>query len=147
MYDLVCTKFVLTALTSEDSMKGIIYQIEGSRDYPFYKHIYMTKEYVLTKFNHFDGSRNSHSNSSIINFDTSYFIYTNAAIDAFKLKLWNDFLAVDADPKSLRIMNPESNTHENSYPSQSFQQHKILFPRSSKRSTDTKIMSLLHGHD
>ena len=91
--------------------------------------------------------RNSNSNSSIINFDTSYFIYTNADIDAFKLKLWNDFLAVDADSKSLLIMNPESNTDQNSYPTQSFLQHKILFPRSSKRSTDTKIMSLLHGHD
>ena len=147
MYNLVCTKFVLKALTSDDTMKGIICQIEGSRDHPFYKHINMTKDYVLTKFNHLNGSRINHSNSSIINLDESYFIYTNADIDAFKLKLWNDFLAVDADSKSLLIMNPESNTDQNSYPTQSFLQHKILFPRSSKRSTDTKIMSLLHGHD
>ena len=147
LYHLICTKFILKALTSDDNMKGLIYQIEGSRGHPFYPHIIMARDYISTKCDIQQGSRRQYSSSSIIDLDSSKLIYKNSDIEVYKQKLWNDFLTSDADPKSLIIMNPESNKDNDSTPIQSLMHHKVLFPRSSKRSTDTKVLSLLHGHD
>ena len=66
-----------------------------------------------------------------------------------RVKLWNKYFSTDADTKSINIMNPDPiyiRDNDIVY-EHSLMVHKILFPRSSKRCTDTKIMSLLHGHD
>ena len=66
-------------------------------------------------------------------FQDSYLQYTKGEMTTFLDILWNDHLqrSLQHDIQLLEI-NEKS---------------KRLFPRHSSRSTDTKVMSLLHGHD
>ena len=148
IYNIICIKFILKALSSDVNMSGIIHQIEGSRGHPFYKHIVMVKDYLSTKsetLNNIINGRNS-ALCSLLMIDGDNFHYQEADIRREKLKLWNIYFISEADQKSQYIMNPDG-TQLLSILQFNPIHHKTLFPRSSKRSTDTKVMSLLHGHD
>ena len=61
--------------------------------------------------------------------------------------LWNKQFVSYADPRSHDIMVFESICGNDIVSDHSLMVHKTLFPRFAKRSTDTKVMSLFHGHD
>lgn len=145
MYQLICIKFILKALNSDDNMKGLVYQIEGARDHPFFQHIEITKEYLYEKCGLLKSRNRQYS--SIMDIVPHNLIYNDSEIMSLKIRLWNDYLASDADPKSMQIMNPDTNQDRDLTPINGILHHKILFPRFSKRITDTKVMSILHGHD
>ena len=46
LYKIICIKFVLKALTSDNNMVGLIFQLEESKCHPFYQHIIMVRDYL-----------------------------------------------------------------------------------------------------
>ena len=148
LYKVICTKFALKALSSDANMVGLMLQIEESRAHPYYQHINMVKDYLSLKLNtQYNLGMRRHNSKSLCYVDKSHFMYQKSDIDMLKLELWNQYLISEADSKTQKIMIPENNGSSSTHLVQSINQHKILFPRDSRRSTDTKVMSLLHGHD
>ena len=141
LYNIVCTKFILKALSSDDNLRGLIYQLEESRSHPFYQHIIMVKTYLSYKHGCILDRRNNLT-SSLVSVDQSLLIYKKSDIDTWKIRLWNDFLVSKSNGKQ-----GDTSAPDNTLLLESIIHHKFLFPRTSKRSTDTKVMSLLHGHD
>ena len=154
LYKVICIKFVLKALSSDDNMKGLIYQIEGSRSHPFYNHILLTKNYLSMKSEFIVNQRQYYQHCSLLMLYQSQVFYNKSDIMKLKLRYWNDYFSSEADLKSRKLMNAEMLDDNQCYIYsndntlvESTLLHKTLFPRYSKRSTDTKVMSLLHGHD
>jgi len=65
--------------------------------------------------------------------------YSKEEITRFTDFTWNKLL--------LLILNPRINPSEGQILDNIDERSKKFFPRYSSRSTDTKVMSLLHGHD
>ena len=146
-YNIICTKFILKALSSDANMSGLIYQIEESRCHPFYHHILMAKDYLSSKCEELQKILHTrhykHNSSTLIQIEPSNFFYSKHDINMQKVKLWRKFFASEADKRSMSILNLDPENPQLI----SIEQHKILFPRFSRRLTDTRIMSLIHGHD
>ena len=138
---MITTKFCLKALYSDNNMRGILLQIEGSRRHPFYYHIDLVKKYLL-----FISKRRTSPIPTrhyfLSDIPESSTRYTKMDIETYKYKIWKDTIQLSADTKlkntltltdlsTMALDNPNS---------------KLLFPRTSQRSTDTKVMDLLHGH-
>ena len=135
---------------SDANMSGLmIYQIEECRSHPFYHHILMTKDYLSSKFENLQKILHTryYNSSTLIQIEPSNFLYSKHDMDRQKLKLWNLNLASEADKKSQNILNPCYSSDAQAPQLLGLEQHKALFPRYSRRSTDTKVMSLIHGHD
>ena len=149
LYKLTCVKFVLKALTSDINMMGIIYQLEESRSHPYYQHIIMVKDYISllqgtpVNTNH----RRNYSSSQLAIINKAHLRYNQSDITKLRTHLWNNYITSEADRKSQIIMSHSGIKETDICTIQSLEHHKILFPRTSKRATDTKVMTLLHGHD
>lgn len=140
-YDIVATKFVLKALNSDTNMRSMMLQIEGSRHHPFYHHIVLARRYLQSK----DGTilhRRPRQHTSLGEIDNSLTQYSKDGIEEFKMILWKEFLTSEADGKLVDLFTLSSF----SIPKLQVRNRKFLFPRTSKRETDTKVMDLLHGH-
>ena len=68
--------------------------------------------------------------------------YLKSEIDDYKMKLWRESLVTGRDEKLLYLLNLTDFSLMEFRP----KNHKLLFPRTSKRSTDTQVMDLIHGH-
>ena len=152
LYKVVCIKFVLKALSSNDNISGLVCQIEESRGHPFHPHIIMVKDYLASKseeLNKILNERQTHTSSSLAQLETCHFFYRKCDMDRQKLLLWNRYLIYEADHKSRTLMNPDGiiSNLEHGFLVHNIELHKTLFPKQAKRSTDTKVMSLIHGHD
>ena len=75
------------------------------------------------------------------------FRYSPSNISTLRTHLWNKYMALDADVKSRAIMSNCINSESGICQLLTLEQHKTLFLRNSKRATDSKVMSLIHGHD
>ena len=149
LYRIICIKFILKALTSDNNMVGLIFQLEESRSHPFYQHIVMVREY-LSLFQETSTSvscRRNLATSWLSTINRELFRYSSSNIMMLKTHLWNKYMALEADIKSRSIMGHSNNSESDICILQTVEQHKNLFPRNSKRVTDTKVMSLIHGHD
>ena len=146
LYKLICTKFLLKSLTSDNNMRATILQLEEIRDHPFYHQIIFVREYLTSK----DPSLVFRKGRISVNFsqiNIECLNYNDNDIKKFKMSVWQQHLKLKADKKSrstLKItdIEMECNSHE-----VNFEGYHSLFPRSSTRSTDTKVMALIHGHD
>ena len=105
----------------------------------------MAKNYLTIKHGCFKERRNGNTNT-LDTVDETLLVYSKSDMNSWKVKLWNDHLALEADRKSKEIMIGKGSTIDASA-LMDITHHKYLFPRSSKRTTDTKVMSLIHGHD
>ena len=148
-YTIVCTKFILKSLSSDASMKGLIYQLEESRQHPFYHHIVMVRNYLSLKGVTANNVKRITSFNLLEHCNDPSLVYQESDIRSLRLKLWNKYFSTDADIKSINTMTsgPDHINDNGIAQEQSLTVYKTLFPRTSKRSTDTKTMSLLHGHD
>lgn len=140
-YDLVATKFTLKAIHSDSNMKGIIMQLEGSRAHPFYHHIVLTKKYLQSK-EHPTPCGSIRRLPMLSQFPEHLSFYSKLDIKDFKTHLWKEYLTLEADKKLKDVLNHTRFSSLRIDP----RNHNILFPRTSKRLTDTKTMDLLHGH-
>jgi hypothetical protein len=144
-YDLVATKFILKSLHCDSTMKSMLLQIESVRSHPFYHHIVLVQRYITQKdplltFGRQSGRLGGYK--SLANVDEHLIHYTKDDIEDFKGKLWNESLTYD-ETYSMYVHETElPNLNMETFSSNS----KKLFPRTSTRITDTKIMSLTHGH-
>ena len=131
-YQIMTIKFIIKALTADSYMQGLIIQLEEARAHRYYPHIDLTRRFVSWKINNPNMLHRSKLNL-LECFQDSYLQYTKGEMTTFLDILWNDHLqrSLQHDIQLLEI-NEKS---------------KRLFPRHSSRSTDTKVMSLLHGHD
>ena len=125
-------KFIIKALTGDSYMQGLIIQLGEARAHRYYPHIDLTRRFVSWKINNPNILHRSKLNL-LECFQDSYLQYTKGEMTTFLDILWNDHLQrnLQHDIQLLEI-NEKS---------------KRLFPRHSSRSTDTQVMSLLHGHD
>ena len=141
LYDIVATKFTLKALYSDTNMRCMILQIEGSRGHPFYHHTILAKKFLEFKVQGLTFHRSSEINS-LIEIEESHTRYQKSDINDFKFLIWRDLLTLANDENLTNYITLEYSG--NKY----FQliNHKKLFPRTSKRATDTKVMALIHGH-
>ena len=147
-YNIICTKFLLKSLSSDDNMKGLIFQLEESRDHTFYHHIQLVKAY-LTNVKSTIKFRNGRTNLSLAEVESNMFIYKTEDMKAWKEKLWEDYLVTRGDKKSRSLLCSMDNINNDGYSKLTTNTlaTKMMFPRNAKRSTDTKVMALLHGHD
>ena len=141
IYNIIATKFTLKALTSDENMRNMILQIDGSRAHPFYHHIVLVKKYLQQKEHGIPVSRLT-GVTTLLQVDDIHIHYQKADINKYKTQMWKDFLTLEADHKLMNHFNILNYTNEQFQPNN----HKKLFPRTSKRSTDTKVMDLIHGH-
>lgn len=116
-------------------------QLESSRAHPFYHHIVLVKKYLQRKECGTIKQRTSRL-TSLSQYQDHQTFYCKSDIQDFKTYLWREHLTLDADKKLRDTINHTRFTSVTVDP----QNHKILFPRTSKRITDTKIMDLIHGH-
>ena len=117
-------------------MQGHVLQIEGARANRYHHHVDLTQQFLAWK-----SSKNSLQRSKIDLLESiqdSSVSYTKGEIASFQDFIWNKHLQLSVKDTSCPQDVILSNIEEKS---------KQLFPRHSKRSTDTKVMSLLHGHD
>ena len=142
LYNVVSTKFTLKALYSDHDMRSMILQLEDSRGHPFHHHTVMVKQFLKLTSTELNFTRNSEVNS-LEKVEKCALRYTEADIEKYKTQLWLDLLKsqsnTELDTNSLHLNSIEGRDLE-------IKNHKYLFPRSSKRVTDTKVMTLIHGH-
>ena len=132
-YKMVTIKFIIKALTSDPFMQGLILQLEEAKAHRYQHHIDEIRKFLTW-------TRGSNElNRSKIDLLTSVHngvvSYSKDEITRFMDFTWNKHLLLNPRINPGEILN---NIDERS---------KKLFPRYSSRSTDTKVMSLLHGHD
>lgn len=147
LYKLMCTKFLLKSLSSDNNMRAIILQLEESKCHDFYHQVLLVKEYLTLKDPTivFRQGRTVYNLSQI---NPQHLIYTDKNIREFKISLWQDYLTSKADIKSRSIFGASDlDNTEKCFQFDNLSFTKSLFPRSSRRCTDTKVMALLHGHD
>ena len=139
LYDVLATKFSLKSLHSDTNMRGLMLQIEESKDHPFHHHIVLVKKYL----NHHNCENTYTRGLELLSqMEESTTHYTKDDIDNFKNVLWKDFLIQANNEKIVDMLTLSSLSSINFNPTN----HKQLFPRTASRKTDTKIMDLLHGH-
>ena len=149
-YKLICTKFILKALSSDDSMKALLYQLEESKQHPFHYHLQLAKTYLESRYSNVSfGSRRAYS--SIAEVNPMLLRYSVYDIQDLKDNLWKEYLSdkTSSTSKNNFDVNSISSMLSRYSPDPWDKSHvsKHLFPRSSRRSTDTKTMGVLHGHD
>ena len=142
LYEVISTKFVLKALHSDPNMRSMMLQIECSRNHPFYHHISLVRKYLLYKDSNLRPVHSREHQIQLSRVSDSLTYYLKSEIEGYKMKLWKESLVSGRDEKLLYLLNLTD------FSSTEFQprNHKILFPRTSRRSTDTKVMDLIHGH-
>ena len=84
----------------------------------------------------------SRSGFDLANLDAGSSHYCKSEMEQYKHALWKEHLLSCADAK-LWYLICLSDMSDVDF---SIENHKLLFPRASKRSTDTQIMDLIHGH-
>ena len=117
-------------------MQGLILQLEEAKAHRYHQHIDMMRQFLSWKTGK-DRLNRSKINllHSVQNTDISY---SKDEISRFQEHAWNGLLRLS--PKSL------NGSHDITLLDIG-DKSKRLFPRHSSRSTDTKVMSLLHGND
>ena len=98
LYNITSTKFVLKALNSNNNMKSIMFQIEESRNHPFYQHVLMAKNYLTTKHGCFKERRNGNTNT-LDTVDETLLVYSKSDMNSWNVKLWNDHLKLIENQK------------------------------------------------
>ena len=104
LYDVISTKFVLKALHSDTNMKSMMFQIECSRNHPFYHHISLVRKYLLHKDPAIqtDQLRECLQISQV---SDSLTYYLKSEIDDFKMELWRESLVSGRDEKLWYLLN------------------------------------------
>lgn len=135
--DVIVIKFTLKALFADDNMRSMLLHIGASKDHPFHEHIVLVKKYRKPEY--VSQSRVC-LNLSTVNVEDMH--YQKADIDNFEMHFWKEQLRGCADNKLWYLLSlfDMSDIHI------SVSNFKVLFSRFSKRSTDTHVMDLLHGH-
>ena len=139
--DVITTKFILKALHSDPNMRSMILQIEGERNHPFHHHIVLAKKFLQHNTISMSNFRNRNL-PELSDYNEIYTHYTKEEMGAFKRVLWKNCITTEADKKLIDLFTLTSFSGS----SLNTTNHKMLFPRTSKRITDTKVMDLLHGH-
>ena len=129
-YELLVIKFLLKALTSDDGMQALVYQLEESRAHRYQHQIASLKAYIRWKSQKEFGFSLDRT-TSLLNVQNSILKYDKQDIRALRSFLWNKRLDADHEPNNI-------GSHAIS---------KTLLPRCSSRKTDTQVMSLIHGRD
>ena len=133
-YKMVTVKFIIKALTSDALMQGLILQLEDSRTHRFYHHIDMTRHFLSWKATSNKISRNRINLLTCIG--DGVVNYSKEEMTGFLEHCWG-----------------LHNYFDGTISEEAFEFNKIscisklLLPRHSHRITDTKVISLLHGHD
>ena len=144
--DIITTKFLLKALHSDVNMRSMILQIEGARDHPFHSHIILAKKYLQSRIETDDPVLNRSNSDSfdLSKVSAALSFYQKSDMVTYKLKVWKEHLLSDTGTDSklfyLLTLSDMSQVEFN------LTNCKLLFPRNSKRSTDTQVMDLIHGH-
>ena len=127
-------------------MKSLIFQLEESPGHVFYHHIQFVKKFLYMKNNKLTFRRGSIC-SNLSQVSQSLLLYTKEDIKHLKHTLWHEHLSLCADKKSKAVFKSCDTYSPLKTFCFSLSASKYLFPRTSRRETDTKIMTLLHGHD
>ena len=139
LYNVLCTKFILKALNSDINMKSLIYQLEDNPRHPFYHHIVLARKYLNLNDSRFTFKRRSQYRY-LMDVEPSKIRYSRDNINNFRALLWTERLELDHK----KVKDTEIGLDELKH---CFKVCKYVFPRNSKRSTDTQVISLFHGHD
>ena len=123
---------MLKSLMSDNFMKGLIYQLEESKAHRYQHQIKLLKSYLSWKDQQ---STINNRRVSLPNVSHTNFSYTKSEIQQFRTHCWHNLLDLD---------KPQTSTLKDI---KSLEISKILFPRHSRRKTDTQVLSLIHGHD
>ena len=117
-------------------MQGLILQLEEAKAHRYQHHIDEIRKFLM-----WITTGSNKLNRSRIDLLTSVHkgvvSYSKEEITRFMDFTWNKHL----------LLNPRINPSEGQILDNIDERSKKLFPRYSSRSTDTKVMSLLHGHD
>ena len=135
-YQMITTKFIIKALTSDHHMQGLVLQLEEAKAHRYYEHIDLIRKFLSWKTGE---SRLNRSRIDLLEgVQKSIISYSREEISQFLEYTWNEHLQMSRAstdlPPDTKLLGIENRS-------------KKLFPRHSRRSTDTKVMSLLHGHD
>ena len=133
LYKIVCVKFMLKSFSSDHYMKGLISQLDQAKSHRFQHQIDLLKKFLAWKNN---SNLMRRSKLDILSLSFTELQYTKEDMTKFTAFLWEDDYS-----------HPSTSFGPNATSSMSSVQSKILFPRSSSRKTDTKVMSVIHGHD
>ena len=144
-YNIICTKFMLKALTSDFNMRGLIYQLEENRSHPFFHHIELVKKYIQSKDSLATFTRTG-SYRYISQVDPTMLRYNKDDINNFKAIIWAEHINNDISSKNA-VSNLSDPIVLDQWLHKKLTVHKYLFPRSSKKNIDTKVLALIHGHD
>ena len=133
-YEAITVKFLLKCLNSDNNMTGLIHQIEESRAHRFYHHIMFVHDYLKWKNVSLYSGRQK---LNLLNIEGQLLVYSKEDIEDFTSHEWSQL--------SLNQHNDHPTWASDSASRNFLTRH--LLPRSSSRLTDTKVLSLLHGHD
>ena len=133
-YTMIAVKFLAKALTSDYHMQGLILQLEESRTHRYHQHIDMILQYLAWK----GGSSNlTRSRIKLISSIDDLAHYSKEDMSQYEDHLWklhlNQHNCMCTEEQQIAISLDEIS--------------RTLLPRDSSRKTDTKVISLLHGHD
>ena len=135
-YQMVTIKFIIKALTSDYNMQGIILQLEEAKAHRYHQHIDLIRQFLSWKSG---GNRLTRSRINLMeSVQEDTVSYSKDEISRFLDYAWSQHLRLSLKSPSASQVMMLLNTDEKS---------KRFFPRYSSRITDTKVMSLLHGHD
>ena len=133
-YKMVTIKFIIKALTSDPFMQGLVLQLEEAKAHRYQHHIDEIRKFLTWTTGSNELNRNKIDLLSSV--QNGVVSYSKEEIACFMDFTWNKHLLLNPrNPSECQTLN---NIDERS---------KKFFPRYSSRSTDTKVMSLLHGHD
>ena len=134
-YKMFTLKFMIKALTSDPFMQGLILKLEEAKAHRYQHHIDEIHEFLTwtTGSNELNRSRID----LLTSVQNSVVSYSKEEINRFMDFTWNKHL----------LLNPRINPIEGQILDNINERGKMFFPHYSSRSTDTKVMSLLHSHD
>ena len=141
-YESITVKFMLKCLNSDNNMLGLIHQIEESKSHRFFHHIKYIHEYLKWKGVPMIKGR---VRLNLIDINRQQLMYCKSEINNFTVHTWNQLLGLITPGPDQTDDSENASTSRDSVSRITFT--KLLLPSHSSRMTDTKVLSLLHGHD
>ena len=133
-YEIIAIKFIIKALNSDSLMQGLVLQLEQARYHRFHHEIDMTLKFLSWRTGHGILTRSRIDLLSAVNDGTAS--YCKKGIILYEDHAWKLHLQQSPGYPSGHVI-----------PLMITDMSQKLLPRWSHRTTDTKVLSLLHGHD
>jgi hypothetical protein len=137
----ISLKFVIKNL-QDPNFKSIFYQLEETKRHPFHNHIKELQDYITWKRSCTASAKDTRNkNCQIADISEAELYYTRQTIRDYTNHLWTLHVKYSLDPESQIVEEIEDgNLHIQGNTA------KHLFPRTSNRWFDSKVISLLHGN-